>query len=89
MSGSNQMRREFWRLAVSFKYGEGCHILGTEELMREAIDSWKRWLQLTETEQDTEKVMVVDGFYDSADRAETQLVFELSMVGSMSLTRMY
>lgn len=80
------MISNIWRLRISCgSYNHEAH--GTHEVLASALDTWKRWLAAGEpTEQ---RLLEVHGFVDTADRAEVQLLVDLSIVDSMSLTMMY
>jgi len=74
------MAQEHWRLAVGLSVA-ALEILVTEEIGRDAIAAWK--------ENVADKHLTVEGYSDSADRAEYSLCIRFEDIVYMSLVRMY
>lgn len=74
------MRQEHWRLRIGLE-STRIEILVTEELGRDAMETW-------EANLDTMKLKI-EGYTDTADRAEVSFCVVSSEVVWMDLVRLY
>lgn len=82
--------KEYWRLVGKFG-GTTFDIFGTEEVLRGALEAWLSWARMCEIERETSDIdpmLVIEGYYDSFDRAPQTIALRLCDIESMALTRM-
>ena len=88
-----------WCLQVENSNGNYLRICGTEEMLRDEIDSWAEYARNEELvpmgeegeflARDKSEVRVVHGFTDTSDRAEMIITFLQEDVATMTLSRVH
>lgn len=77
-----------YRLNILLKgEAETLSILGARDNIRDAMDVWQAYKEACDTSE--VKVLVVEGFMDTADRAEQRSVVPLDEIRSVTMVQMY
>ncbi len=77
---------EIWRLIITDHHNVGLTVFGDEDVLRGAFDEIEEHFTAPDTGQ--RKVLKVEGYCDSADRASTTVLMPLQDVASAALTKM-
>lgn len=77
MARDGHIARDRWKLVVCVgdQYTE---VMGTKEILDGAVKAWTNYIATGE--QASDRVYVVQGYYDSADRADLELILDLDQV---------
>ncbi len=80
------MVNAFWKLTVITEHSSVMNVLGTEDVLRQALVEWRDHRKAGF--DDNKAMLEVEGLYDSADRAECSILVPMANIDSMTLVKM-
>jgi hypothetical protein len=75
-----------WAIRVIFDTGESSRVLADKQVCSEA---YNEWVESMDSYEDESKLIQIEGFTDSADKAPLLMAVKVSSIKCISIWKMY